>query len=81
VSTIVIEIYDALRDAGVSDDKARAAAAAVVSAEAKTDLATKVDIAEIKTLLANAESRLIKWNVGTILVVTGLVIGVLKVFQ
>jgi len=46
---MVAELYEALRKAGVEDDLARAAAKAVLHAEARTDLATKADLAELKT--------------------------------
>jgi len=41
MSTVVMELYDALRSAGVEDDKARAAAAAVLDTSSRTELATK----------------------------------------
>ena len=78
MSTIVIEIYDALREAGASEEKAKAAAAAIVGAEARTELATKVDIAEVKTIIANTKSELIMWNIGTALGIVALVIAALK---
>ena len=46
MSVIVSEVYDALIEAGASEEKARAAAAAIPVGE---QLATKQDIADLKT--------------------------------
>lgn len=54
---MVSELYDALRKAGVDEQLARDAARAVLGTDARTDLATKPDLAELKV-------ELIKWNVG-----------------
>jgi hypothetical protein len=51
MSTMISEVYDALKAAGVPDDKARAAAQAVAQYER--------DIAELK-----AGQMLLKWMVG-----------------
>ena len=71
MSQIIIELYDALKAAGVDEDKAKAASAAVVGAESRSDLATKADINELrlatKADLANLKAELIKWNVGAII--------------
>lgn len=48
MSAIVAELYDALRKAGVDEDLAKSAARAVLAAEARADLATKGDLAELK---------------------------------
>ena len=48
MSTPVIELYDALKAAGVDEDRARAAANAVLASEAKDLLATKADLADFK---------------------------------
>ena len=52
---MISEVYDAFRAAGVPDDKARAAAEALSS----ENLATKVDINELK-----ATQRLHGWMIG-----------------
>ena len=70
MSTIVIELYEALRAAGTPDDKARAAAAAVVGSPPDY-LATKADLAELK-------AELIKWNVGTIIAMTAVFAAIVK---
>ena len=65
MSVMVTELYDALRKAGVDEQLARDAARAVLGYDARNDLATKADIAEL-------EVRLIKWNVGAIAVMTAI---------
>lgn len=71
MSVMVAELYEALRKAGVEEDVARAAAKAVLAADARTDLATKADIAEL-------ESRVIKWNVGAIFTMTAVFAAIVK---
>lgn len=48
ISMIVTEIYDALKEAGATEEKARAAAGAIPVAE---NLASKQDLAELKAEL------------------------------
>jgi hypothetical protein len=48
MSTIVAELYDALRTAGVPEDQARAAAAAVIGVSTQNGYATKADLAAIR---------------------------------
>ncbi len=55
MSTMISEVYDAFRAAGVPDDKARAAAEALSS----ENLATKADINELK-----ATQSLHGWMIG-----------------
>ena len=56
MSLSVNELYKALIEAGVSEEKAEAAAKAVISREeALFQLATKTDLANLKT-------DIIKWN-------------------
>jgi type II secretory pathway component PulK len=52
MSTIVAELYDALRTAGVPDDKARAAAAAVIGADTQNGFATKADLGAVRNEIA-----------------------------
>ena len=54
MSSITIELYDALKGAGASEEQARKAAEAV---SASRDTATKSD-------LVSLEIRLIKWMIG-----------------
>jgi hypothetical protein len=68
MSVMVTELYDALRKAGVDEPLARDAARAVLGANARTELATKDDIARLeaatKIAMADMKVELIKWNVG-----------------
>ena len=48
MSILIAEVYDALLAGGVPEDKARAAASAIPAAK---DLATKQDIAELRSEL------------------------------
>jgi hypothetical protein len=73
LSTIVVELYEAFRAAGVDDAKAKAAAGAVVGG--REDLVTKSDLT---AGLAQLESRLIKWNVGTIIAMTAVFAAIVK---
>ena len=78
-----MELYDALRKAGVDDDVARAAARAVISVEDRAHLATRADLGELRAEfaefrlatradLAGLKADLIKWNVGAMAVLTAI---------
>lgn len=75
MSTVVMELYTALRSAGVSEEQSSAAAAAVVDGR---NLATKADLAELKVDISELESRLIKWNVGAIIAMAAVVAAIVK---
>ena len=68
MSTMVVELYEALTSAGVDEELAKNAAKAVLDTEI---LATKKDLAELKT-------DIIKWNTGTLLAATGLFTVIVK---
>lgn len=65
MTAMVDELYTALRALGLEDDLAKKAAKAVVSIEDKQQLVTKADLAEV-------ESRIIKWNIATMGILTGI---------
>jgi hypothetical protein len=68
MSTMITEVYDAFKAAGVDDEKARKAAEAVASYENKFhDM--KAEFQELK-----ASQNLLKWMVGSNIVLT---IGIL----
>ncbi len=69
MTTMISEVYDAFRDAGVSEEKARKAAEALSS----ESLATKADMVRIERELA-----VIKWMVG--LVIAGVAAQIVKAF-
>ena len=48
MTTLVVEIYEALKKAGVEEELARSAARAVISAEEKEKLATKADLEALR---------------------------------
>ena len=58
MTTMVAELYDALREAGASEDKARKAAETMVQTDPKA-VATKADLSEAKV-------EILKWMVGLI---------------
>lgn len=75
MTTMISELYDALRKAGVDEDIARKAAQAVLGAEDKEQLVTKDHLrAEMEALKA----ELIKWNVGTMAVLTTIFAAIVK---
>lgn len=93
MSTMVSELYDALRKAGVDEQHARDAAEAVLPADARVDLATKADVValkielkadllalrtEFKADLAETKTELVKWNVGAMAVLTGIFAAIVR---
>jgi hypothetical protein len=71
MTVLNIELLDALRKAGVDEETARKAAQAVLGVEAKEQAATKADLAELK-------AELIKWNIGTMIAMTGIFAAIVK---
>jgi hypothetical protein len=78
VTTIVMEIYEALKAAGIDDEVAKAAAKAVIGMQEKEHLATKLDIQQLRTDMADLKVELIKWNVGTLIAMTGIFAAIVK---
>jgi hypothetical protein len=78
VTTIVMEIYEALKAAGIDDEVAKAAAKAVIGMQEKEHLATKLDIQQLRTDIADLKVELIKWNVGTFIAMTGIFAAIVK---
>jgi hypothetical protein len=84
MSTMVAELYDALRKAGIDEQLAKDAARAVLPADADIELATKADLADLVTRadlaadLAELRVELIKWNVGTMAVMTGIFAAIVR---
>ena len=76
MTTMIAEVYDALKSAGADDDKARAAAEAIAGhRDATTDLQTEMrtEFADIR-----GELKLLKWMLGFVLVgVAGLIVKAL----
>ncbi len=93
MTTLVVEIYEALKKAGVEEELARSAAKAVISAEEKEKLATKADLraelaelkTELKTDIANVRTEIermgrviVMWNVGTLITVASIVFAIMR---
>ena len=84
MSTMVAELYDALRKAGVEEQLARKAACAVLPADADIELATKADLtglvtkADLAADLAELKVELIKWNVGAMAVLTAIFAAIVR---
>jgi hypothetical protein len=89
MSTMVAELYDALRKAGVDEQLAQRAARAVLGADARMDLATKTDLAElrkdigeelsaVKVQLSEMKVELIKWNVGAMAALTAIFAAIVR---
>ena len=75
MSIMVTEIYDALIEAGASEQKARAAAQSVPLTE---QLVTKQDIAVLKTDIAELRAEMHKTALVTTGVTVGLVVTLMK---
>jgi demethoxyubiquinone hydroxylase (CLK1/Coq7/Cat5 family) len=88
-----IEIYDAFKSAGLTDEKAHA----VVDSIKKTinehyalhsqQLATqgdvekvRADVEKVRAEIAKAEANIIKWNIGAIIATAGLAMTIARVF-
>ncbi len=71
---MIAEIYDALRDAGVEDVKARRAAEAMATASSNTAFETQVgrDFAQVHRDFASVRSdiRLLQWHLGLLFAIT-----------
>jgi hypothetical protein len=78
VTTIVMEIYEALKAAGIDDEVAKAAAKAVIGVQEKEHLAIKLDIQQLRTDMTDLKVELIKWNVGTLIAMTGIFAAIVK---
>ena len=71
MSTMVTELYEALRKAGVDEQMARDAARNVLAIDARADLATKADLSDLK-------ADLIKWNVGAMAALTAIFAAIVR---
>ena len=70
-----VPLYKAFIEAGASEESASKAAEDVIQVSQLPQLATKADIALLEKKITAAESRLIKWMVGSLLVFAGLIIA------
>ena len=76
MSAMIVEVYDALRSAGVDDDKAKAAAEAMFN----HDHATRGDITRLekRIIVVEKEVQFIKW--GTCVILAFLLVEVVARF-
>ena len=90
MSTMVAELYDALRKAGVDQQLAQRAACAVLPADVRMDLVTKSDLlalradvsgdlSEVKRQLSEMKVDLIKWTVGAMAVLTAIFAAIVRI--
>ena len=70
-----IALYNALVSAGVNEKLATEAVNDMAPTE---QVATKLDVANMETSLANMETRLVKWMFGINLGVVGLAVAIIK---
>jgi NhaP-type Na+/H+ and K+/H+ antiporter len=79
MTTLNIELLDALKKAGVDEETARAAAKSVLSVDQLDQLVTKADL---KAELAELKVDLIKWMagliIGAVVAMTGIFAGIVK---
>lgn len=90
MSTMVVELYEALKEAGASDEKAKAAAVAMANFDSrfnhidselvKLDKKLGVEMEKIngRIVAVEAELKLVKWGTGAVF--AGMATLVLKAF-
>lgn len=87
MSTMVEALYRALREAGVDEPVARAAADAVLARNPEPSLVTRPDLeAEFKTFrfeiraeMAELKADLIKWNLGAMAILTAIFAAISRI--
>ncbi|GAB1392038.1 hypothetical protein MASR1M60_02010 [Rhodocyclaceae bacterium] len=81
-----IQLYRALIEAGVKEDTASSVVNSLESEikdrlnEARKELATRADIADVRKELAEAKAEIIKWNLASIAAVVGIMLAMSKAF-
>lgn len=80
MTTLNVGLLDALKKAGVDDETARAAAKAVLGIEAKEQLATKADLAELKAEIQAMLNRQLQVMMGMMIALTGIFAAIVKLF-
>lgn len=76
-----IQLYEALKEK-IGEEQAKAITAYVEAKfESKKDsLATKNDIAEVKSEIVSSKIDILRWMVGTMIAISGLIIAAFKLF-
>ena len=77
MSTMILEVYEALKDAGVSDEKSKAAAQSVAG---KENAAPRQDLAELRAYILEKLDLQTKWIVGTMVAMIGIFSAIVKIF-
>jgi len=81
-----IQLYKALLEAGVKEDTAASVVDSLESeirdriSEARKELATRADMADLRKEIAEAKAEIIKWNLGSIIAVVGVMLAMSKAF-
>ena len=70
-----VPLYQAFIEVGASEESASRAAEDVMQVSQLSQLATKADIANLRTDMSNLETRLLKWMVGSLFVFAGIIIA------
>ncbi len=70
-----VPLYQAFIEVGASEESASKAAEDVMQVSQLPELATKADIANLRTDMSNLETRLLKWMVGSLFVFAGIIIA------
>jgi len=79
MSSATLELYKALVSAGVEETKAGQVAEDVVTRDDAKNLASKVDIADIKAEISALETRLYRAIAVQTVAIVGAVVGLLQV--
>lgn len=75
MAVIVVEVYQALKKLGLDDELATAAAKAVIGTEHREDVVTR---SILRAELAGLKTELIQWTVATLLAMTAIFAGIVK---
>jgi len=68
MSTMIAEVYDAFKDAGASEEKAKAAAGALAEYESRFDkVDAKLTALDAKVEIVKAEVVMVKWMMGVVM--------------
>ena len=78
MTTVVFELFDALKKAGVDEETARKAAQAVVGAEEKEHLATKADLAQLEARVQGMLNRHLLAVLGAMVALTAIYAAIVK---
>ena len=70
-----VPLYQAFIEVGASEESASKAAEDVMQVSQLPQLATKADIANLRTDMSNLETRLLKWMGGSLFVFAGIIIA------